>query len=292
MILIGGSNVDFTAISSSSLIRHDSNIGSVKVSFGGVMRNIAENLARLNERVFFVTAMGDDLFGRELKENLESLGVSVLTPQHKEGMSTPTYVAILDSDSDMDVAVCDAKLTEAISPFDIDAFDPYIRKEEIIAVDCNLSEETISYVLDKYKDKKIVLETVSANKCVRAKDSLDGLYLLKCNLLEARYLLGEEEISPEEAVEKLHEKGVQNIVVSNGSKPITVCENGAVFTIDTCISKHPVSYSGCGDALTAGILRKLSENRTLKEAVLYGSKLAALTSETEGPCNPRVSYLA
>ncbi len=292
MILIGGSNVDFTALSSSSLIRHDSNIGTLKISFGGVMRNIAENLARLKERVFFVTAVGDDHYGKELKASLESLGVEVLTPVPKDGLPTPSYVAIIDSDSDMDVAVCDARVTEAISPSDIDLFDPYIRKEEMIALDCNLSQETISYVMRKYKDKKIVLETVSANKALRAKDSLNGLYLLKCNRLEARKLLGEEDVSPEEAAMKLHLLGVSNVIVSDGGRPITLCENGEISQVETCFSKHPVSYSGCGDALLAGTLKKLGENKTLKEAVSYGAKLAALTSEVAGSCNPDIASLA
>ncbi len=289
MILIGGSNVDFTAVSVSPLIRHDSNIGKLKVSFGGVMRNAAENLARLHERVFFVTALGNDAYGREIKEQLESLGATVLTPEISPDLPTPSYLAIIDSDSDMDVAVCDAQLIESLAPSDIDAFDEYIRNEDLIALDCNLSEETIAYISEKYKDKKIAVEAVSANKVVRLRGHLEGIYLLKCNVLEARYLLEDETISPEAAALKLHDMGVENIVISHSAEPVTVFENGEISHVETCRSQHPVSYSGCGDALFAGIIKKVNENRSLKEAVLYGSRLAAYTSETVGSCNPDIA---
>jgi pseudouridine kinase len=47
ILVIGGSNIDYLAKSSHPLIMEDSNIGSLKTAFGGVGRNIVENLARL-----------------------------------------------------------------------------------------------------------------------------------------------------------------------------------------------------------------------------------------------------
>ena len=49
-----------------ALVKRDSNPGTVRMTPGGVGRNIAHNLRLLGMDVAFVTALGDDLFGRYL----------------------------------------------------------------------------------------------------------------------------------------------------------------------------------------------------------------------------------
>ena len=70
LLLIGGSNIDYIGISQNKLISNVSNIGTISISFGGVMRNICENLARLNNNITFITAIGKDTLGQELKKQL------------------------------------------------------------------------------------------------------------------------------------------------------------------------------------------------------------------------------
>ena len=53
VILIGGSNIDYIGTSKEELISNVSNVGTVSISFGGVMRNICENLLRLNNKITF-----------------------------------------------------------------------------------------------------------------------------------------------------------------------------------------------------------------------------------------------
>ena len=81
LLLIGGSNIDYIATSKDKLIKKVSNIGTVSISFGGVMRNIAENLARLGNKIDFLTAIGDDANGKAMRDDLESLGINVIAPK-------------------------------------------------------------------------------------------------------------------------------------------------------------------------------------------------------------------
>ena len=53
--VIGGANVDITATSGRAFQFGDSNPGTVQVSWGGVGRNIAHNLALLGDEVELVT---------------------------------------------------------------------------------------------------------------------------------------------------------------------------------------------------------------------------------------------
>ena len=61
--VVGGANIDIQGYSNKPLMFQDSNVGKVSYSYGGVARNIAENLALLNDDVCFVSAIGQDMFG-------------------------------------------------------------------------------------------------------------------------------------------------------------------------------------------------------------------------------------
>ena len=47
-VVIGGANVDIMGIADQALRPQDSNPGTIRTTLGGVGRNIAENLARLD----------------------------------------------------------------------------------------------------------------------------------------------------------------------------------------------------------------------------------------------------
>ena len=53
ILVIGGTNIDINATSINEIVLKDSNIGNIEISIGGVAKNIAENLARLDLDVSF-----------------------------------------------------------------------------------------------------------------------------------------------------------------------------------------------------------------------------------------------
>jgi sugar/nucleoside kinase (ribokinase family) len=53
-VLIGGAAIDISASPSISLVRKSSTPGIVKMSFGGVARNVVEVLSKLNTNPFLV----------------------------------------------------------------------------------------------------------------------------------------------------------------------------------------------------------------------------------------------
>ena len=65
-VVAGGVNVDIGGRSFAPLVAQDSNPGTVRLSLGGVGRNIAHNLALLGTDVHLLTAYGDsnELFGK------------------------------------------------------------------------------------------------------------------------------------------------------------------------------------------------------------------------------------
>ena len=62
--IIGGITADIEGLPYDRLIQGDSNPGKITMSYGGVGRNIVENLARLGTSVSFISVAGDDFPGR------------------------------------------------------------------------------------------------------------------------------------------------------------------------------------------------------------------------------------
>lgn len=77
VVVIGGTNIDLQGFPRKKLIMKDSNIGSVKISLGGVGRNIAENLTRLGFYTKLISIIGDDVYGNLIMEKSREIGLDL-----------------------------------------------------------------------------------------------------------------------------------------------------------------------------------------------------------------------
>ena len=79
----------------------------IKISFGGVCRNIAENLARVGVNTQFISTLGDDDNGKNILEHSKRIGYNMENSFFLKGESTPTYMAILNHQGEMESAIVD-----------------------------------------------------------------------------------------------------------------------------------------------------------------------------------------
>ena len=256
LLLIGGSNIDYIGISQNKLISNVSNIGTISISFGGVMRNICENLARLGNNITFITSIGKDTLGQELKNQLIDLNVKIYSPN--TNLPTGSYLAINDNNHDLYSAICDNRIIAEI------------------CLDSNLDEETISYIINTYPNKRYYVDAISPTKVIKYKKFLNKLYLIKCNIHEAKELVNND-LSPYELTKELVNLGIKNVVVSNGSHNIYYGNNLGIEVFEVKPVKNFENTTGCGDALTSGLINHLIRNHSLKEAVEFAHQLSIVT---------------
>lgn len=274
-LLIGGSNVDYIATSRDKLQKRVSNIGEVSISFGGVMRNIAENLARLGNKIDFITAIGEDANGKEMRNELIKLGINVITP--KTEYPSGSYVAINDVNHDMVDAICDNRIIRDLSTEFLKSQHDLIASHEYVIMDANISEEAINYLFNTYPSKKFIVEAISPSKVLKFKNYLDKLFLIKCNIHEARMLMGID-LMEKDLVSGLLARGVKNVVVSHGAHDVYFGENyRRVDLVKVNEVKEFENTTGCGDALTSGVIDYFLRGKKLKEAVAFGNELSRLT---------------
>ena len=105
--VIGSANMDIGGYPSEPLSAGDSNPGRVRMSIGGVGCNIARNLAQLSVPVRFVTALGGDVYARDIERALAGAGIDLSLSLRLPNERTSTYLFITDERGDMAVAVND-----------------------------------------------------------------------------------------------------------------------------------------------------------------------------------------
>ena len=70
---IGGTTIDLVGRPYQKLNLYDSNPGQVKLSLGGVARNIAENAVKMNAEVYLMSLFGKDALGQFAYQQCEKL---------------------------------------------------------------------------------------------------------------------------------------------------------------------------------------------------------------------------
>ncbi|CEG44687.1 indigoidine synthase a family [Plasmopara halstedii] len=141
VLVVGGLVLDIISSSTSRLIHGTSNIGTIKQSSGGVGRNIAECLHRLQLEPLLVSTVGNDSSSSILLEDLKRLGMDTSGITVSGNLSTAVCSAILDSGGDMDAAIADMSAFESINSEAIS--DQDIGNAKLVIADGNLSSNTI-----------------------------------------------------------------------------------------------------------------------------------------------------
>jgi pseudouridine kinase len=253
-------------------------------SFGGVARNVAENLARLGVGVSLATILGEDENGREILRSLRDLGVDASLISTAPSQSTAEYAAILDENNDLALGIADMAIFDSFGASQLDRAWPQITAAAFVFADCNLPAESLSLLIARARSAgfRLTIDTVSAPKAAKLPKDLAGVDILFVNRDEAAALLGNslDGTRPEGIAASLRERGAVNVVLTLGGEGALAVSPDAVIRVPAMKAK-PLDVTGAGDAMIAGTLYRLLSGDSLAAAARTGALLAALTTESE-----------
>jgi pseudouridine kinase len=254
-VVIGAANIDIGGTPYKPLIQGDSNPGVIKMSYGGVARNIAHNLTMLGVDVEFVTAAGDDTLGMEMLKRCEGTGMDTSLSVVVPGGSSSVYLFINDEKGEMELALSHVDIVKHITPEYIESISDVINSAAVVVADCNLSQETILKLKEICK-VPIYMDTVSVSHADKIKGHLDGIDTLKPNLLEAEFLTDmiiESEYDCLEAARAIINQGVRRVFISMGPHGMIAADKDHAIMVD----RYPVTVrctTGAGDSAMAAIV--------------------------------------
>ncbi|MDZ7854727.1 carbohydrate kinase family protein [Sphaerotilus sp.] len=261
VVCLGGANVDRKLRVAAPVRPGSSNPVSARETFGGVARNVAENLARCGVPVQLLTAVGQDAAGRTLLDDAVRCGIDTSAVEALAGVLTGSYTAVLNPDGSLHLALAHMDLCEQLTPEWLHARSGQCRAAGLVVADLNLPAATLAALVTAATDVQappLVLVAVSEAKMERLPARLHGVALLVLNQGELAAWAGTDRLA--DGVARLQAAGVRDVVVTLGAAGLchTTAAGGLAFLAAPAVPPEAVvDVTGAGDALAAGLCHGL-----------------------------------
>lgn len=290
-LVFGVSIFDIIGFTKNNYRCNDSNPGKVKTSFGGVCRNIAENMARVGVNTKFISILGDDETGRRMMEHSKVMNYDMEESLVINGESTPTYMAVLNHEGELESAVVDMKITDLFTTEFIDSKAEIIKGSEYMFLDSD-KPDIVEYIVTTFKDDtKFILDPVSACKAKNIKHLIKHFHTIKPNRYEAEIMCGFEIKSEEDlrrAGKHFIDLGIKHVFISLDEDGIYY-NNGIEEGTIKANNVPVVNVTGAGDSFVAGLGYGYMNNVSLKDTVKYAVAMSVLTIAHEDTIHPDMS---
>ena len=289
--IVGGANMDIQGFPSDKLIYNDSNVGNVKLSLGGVGRNIGENLVKLGVSTKLISVIGDDIYGSKILEEANLIGLDMQHSLILKGEATSTYLAILDEKHDMALAISSMDIYERMTVDFIKEKRNVIEGSKVCILDTNIPVDVMEYILTTHKDIDFFLDTVSTTKAKKVKDLIQYFHTIKPNKIETETLTGIK-INNEEDLKKAADYflnlGVKNVFITLGEDGVFYSDGENVNHMKTK-PINPVNVTGAGDSFTAAIVYGHINQLGIYESARMAVAASIIALSHENTINPNMS---
>lgn len=280
VVVVGGINCDIRGKSYEKIVPATSNPGSIKISPGGVGRNIAQNLSQLGIKTAILGSVGKDSFGEYALKVLKDKGVDIEHVLLSQKYTTGIYLAIINNNGEMDLGLSDMSIIKEINIDYLKSKRHIIKNSKFIICDTNIDRDSILFLIEyaKLNHIPICIETVSVAKSKKLYGILNGVDIITPSRDELFSLsdLNHEDNDVKKASSMLLERGVKSIVVTLGSEGLYLINREEMKHFDSIPTKIK-DVTGAGDSLTAGLLYGLLRYNNMEMACKCGLAAASLT---------------
>lgn len=296
VLVVGAAGLDVKAMPyAKHLLEDTSTPGRIRNSVGGVARNIAENLARLDTPTLLLSVVGDDQPGQRVLQQTRASGVDVSHVQIVEQARTGTWMGLINSDGGLRLAVDDYAIMEHLTPRYLYDRRKLFAQASMVVIDANLSGPAMQslFKLTARYQLRVCADPTSASLAERLCEYLGQLYMVTPNMREAAALCGfDVKVSDRDtalrAARHLVATGAPIAVVTMGAAGL-VYATGDRSGYIPALSTEVVDSTGAGDAFSAAVIFGILNEIPLDEAMRLGVSAAALTLRSPETVVPNLS---
>lgn len=292
VVVVGSSNTDLVVRTGERLPSPGETVlgGDLLTAAGGKGANQAVAAARLGAEVTLVACLGSDHFGDRALACLANEGID--TDWLVRDAEAPSGTAlILVNDSGENLIAVAPGANARLTPEHVSRAAPALRAADVLLLQLEVPLETVVAAARIAADAgaTVVLDPAPARQLD------DGLLrhidLLTPNVSEAERLVGERITEDEDArrvAGVLAARGTAQVVLTRGARGALAHTAEGVFTVPA-VPTEVVDTTAAGDCFNGALACALGEGASLREAVEFASRAAALAVSRPGaqPSLPR-----
>jgi ribokinase len=281
IVVIGSSNTDMVVKTSHLPIGGETVLGGdFFMNAGGKGANQAVAAARYGNRVVFVAKTGDDLFGKQVREQLKIDGI--ITDYVFIDKEHPSGVALITIDKDAENCIVVASGANMyLSTDDIDQAADEICSADVVLMQLESPVETVAYAarMAAQAGVPVILNPAPAPIETLSTELMQNLYLITPNRSEASLISGIEVTdmeSAQRAAKAIHAMGPRNVIITLGSEG-SLIYNGASFMQIEALKVKAVDTTAAGDTYNGVLASVIAEGKSLIEAASEASIAGAIS---------------
>lgn len=259
----------------------------VKFTVAGTAAAVSMNLGKLSVPVYSVARLGDDLSGLFLRSALESFGADVSRVVTDPELSTSASMLPIRPDGSrpaLHSMGANAALSEDDVPWDLVGEGTYFHLGGLFILP-GVDGEPAARILRRAKELGAittvdVIITPRDDLQEKLRPALPYVDYFLPNIEEAGLLVGSEDRP--EIIGWLHDAGVGTTLLTLGEEGVSVAPNGQPETVVPAYQVELVDTTGCGDALTAGVISGLRDGLDVYAAAERGAAAGSLVASGLG----------
>ena len=292
IVVLGAVFVDIKGYPEGIYIPAGRNAGRVEQIYGGVSRNVTEDIANCELRPTFVSLVDDTAVGADVIRKLKNHKVNTqYMRQVPDGMGT--WLAVFDQEGDVVASISKRPNLMPILNTLEEKGDEIFSQADSVVIEVDMDKAIVKKTLSLAKKYGKPVYGVVANMSIglERRDFLKELSAFVCNIQEAGLLFCTDfsENTPQELVEMISQRVIQaripKLVVTLGSKGAVYADCNGDKGYCPARTVEVKDTTGAGDSFCAGLSVGLTYGKSLKEACEIGTYLAAsVIVTTENVC--------
>ena len=279
IIVVGSSNTDMVVKTARFPEPGETIIGGDFFMFlGGKGANQAVAAARAGGEVSFICAVGDDVFGKNALEDYRDEGINVDAAKVVKDAASGVALITVNDEGENEIVVASGTNAK-LSPIYVSEVMEEMDNDGMFLTQLETPIETIEFLArySKLTGQPLIINPAPAQELSSA--ILDGLFLITPNETEARILTGievDDDHSMKRAAGALLDKGVQNVIITLGSRGAFFMNREERFLTPSHQVKA-LDTTAAGDVFNGVLTVCLSQDMEWKESIAYANKAAALS---------------
>lgn len=256
---------------------------SFDLGFGGKGANQAVAAAKLGAEVVMVTKVGDDMFGRGVKENFASFGIDTTYVETVPGVTNGVAPIFVAEDGSNRILIVKGANNHLL-PEDVDKAQAKVLGSDFILLQLEVPLETVYRAIEFGVENNIPVILNPAPAQALDFERVKQASVFVPNEVELQMITGMPTSTLEEvqqAGEKLLREGMKTVLVTLGSKGAMLLKEG-LCRVFPAVKVAAKDTTGAGDAFIGSFAYYYALTGDIEQAVETANHYAALSTLNTG----------